>query len=101
MDKQEIKDKLSQAIRRDDHLDDIKSVALFGSVVNGTAKPTSDVDVLIDFMPTATVGFFKLAQIQRNLQHCLGMNVDLVTPEAISRFFRNEVIAQAESVYEK
>lgn len=101
MDKQEIKNKLLEAVKSDSHLKDIKSVAIFGSHVHGTAKEDSDVDVLIEFMPNATVGFFKLAQIQRSLRDFLGKKVDLLTPEAISKYFRNEVLGEAEQVYEK
>lgn len=63
MTKQEIKDKLLEAVKHDPHLAGIKSVALFGSHIHGEAEEDSDVDVLIEFMPEATVGFFKLAQI--------------------------------------
>jgi len=101
MTKQEIKDKLLEAVKKDDHFSDIKSLALFGSYVTGQAKEDSDVDVLIEFMPKARVGFFKLAQIQRNLRGFLGRNVDLLTLEAISKYFRDEVLQQAEPVYEK
>jgi hypothetical protein len=99
MDKQEIKTRLFEAVRNNPHRHDIKSVAIFGSYVHGTAKEDSDIDVLIEFIPTATVGFFKLAQIQRSLGDILGKKVDLLTPEAISEYFRNEVLQDAEVVY--
>ena len=51
MDKQQVKKKLIEAIKQDSHLKDIKSVAVFGSYVNGTPSETSDVDVLINFEP--------------------------------------------------
>lgn len=101
MNKQEIKKRLLEAVKKNPHRADIKSVALFGSHVQGTAKEDSDVDVLIEFMPNATVGFFKLAQIQRSLRDFLDKKVDLLTPEAISKYFRNEVLQEAERVYEK
>lgn len=47
MTKQEIKDKLLEAVKKDEHFSDIKSLALFGSYVTGQAKEDSDVDVLI------------------------------------------------------
>lgn len=101
MDKQEIKDKLLQAVKSDPHFDDIKSVAIFGSYVNGTPTETSDVDVLIDFLPSATIGYFELAQIKRNFEKFLGRVVDLLTPPAISKYFRAEVLQQADCFYEK
>lgn len=101
MDKQEIKKRLLEAVKRDPHLDDIKSIALFGSYVTGQPSQDSDVDVLIDFEPSATIGFFDLAHIKRNFEKFLDMEIDLLTPPAISRFFRDEVLKQAEYFYEK
>jgi hypothetical protein len=101
MTKQEIKNKLLEAIKHDPHLPDIKSVALFGSHIHGTADEDSDVDVLIDFVPTAVIGFFALSDIKNNFESLLEKTVDLLTPQAISKYFRDEVLAQAEYIYEK
>ena len=101
MTKQEIKDKLLEAVRRDSHLADIKSVAIFGSCVSGTPKEGSDVDVLVQFTEDAHIGFFEFVEIQQNLAAALGRKVDLLTPEAISKYFRNEVLQQAELIYER
>jgi len=97
----EIKDKLLEAVKNDPHLADIKSVALFGSHIHGEADEDSDVDVLIDFVPTAVIGFFALSDIKDNFESFLKKTVDLLTPEAISKYFRDEVLAKAEYVYEK
>ncbi|MBN1360465.1 MAG: nucleotidyltransferase domain-containing protein [Sedimentisphaerales bacterium] len=101
MTKQEIKHKLVEAIRRAPHFADIRSVALFGSHVNQTSTEASDVDVLIDFEPTASVGFFALSDIKNFLETALGKPVDLLTPQAISKYFRASVLAQAETIYER
>ena len=101
MDKTEIKRKLTEAVNSGHHKEDIKSVALFGSYVNGSPAVDSDVDVLIDFEPTAAIGFFALAHIKRHFEKYLGRTVDLLTPPAISKFFRDEILKQAEYVYEK
>jgi len=101
MDKQEIKEKLLEAIENNPHLASIKSVAIFGSYVNGTPSEDSDVDVLIDFETTAVVGFFTLSDIKHSFESFLSRSVDLLTPEAISKYIRDEVLAQAEYVYEK
>ena len=101
MDKREIKRRLLEAVKRDPHLDDIKSVALFGSYVYGSPGQDSDIDVLIDFEPDAVVGFFALSDIKHSFESLLGRTVDLLTPQAISKYFRQEVLAQAEYVYEK
>jgi len=101
MDKQEIKKRLLEAVKEDEHFSDIKSVAIFGSYVNGQALEGSDIDVLIDFVPSAVIGFFALSDIKDNFESFLEKPVDLLTPQAISKYFRDEVLAQAEYVYEK
>ena len=99
MEKQEIKKKIKEAIEKNPHKEDIKKVFLFGSYAKGTAKKNSDVDVLIEFKPSALVGFFKFVEIQDSIGNHIGKTVDLLTPEAISKYFRDEVLSQSESIY--
>lgn len=100
MTKQEIKKQLLSAVKNDPNSADIKYVALFGSYVNGTPREDSDIDVLIDFYPQSIVGLFKYIDIQENLSKALGKKVDLLTPQAISKYFKNQVLQEAEVVYE-
>jgi predicted nucleotidyltransferase len=79
---------------------DIKSVAIFGSHIHGAARDDSDIDVLIDFVPQATIGLFEFIEIQGQLSDALGRKVDLLTPQAFSKYFHDEVLQEAESVYE-
>ena len=101
MTKQDIKTKLFEAVRNVPHRDDIKAVALFGSYINDNAREESDVDVLIDFEPAAVIGLFEFVEIQQYLADALGKTVDLLTPQSLSKYFRDEVLKQAEMVYEK
>ena len=100
MTKKEIKERLLKAVRNDPNSADIKYVALFGSYVNGTPREDSDIDVLIDFNPQAVVGLFKYVDIQQHLSNALGKKVDLLTPQAISKYFKDQVLEEAELVYE-
>ncbi len=100
MTKQEIKKRLLTAVKNDPNSADIKYVALFGSYVNGTPREDSDIDVLIDFYPQSIVGLFKYIDIQENLSKAIGKKVDLLTPQAISKYFKNQVLQEAEVVYE-
>lgn len=101
MGKQEIKQKIKEAVEKDPLRENIKKVSLFGSYVHGDFKSDSDVDILIEFTPTAKIGFFKLAQIKRNMENFANKEMDLLTPEAISKYFREEVLKETEKVYEK
>ncbi|MBN1975001.1 MAG: nucleotidyltransferase domain-containing protein [Sedimentisphaerales bacterium] len=101
MDKEKIKKILLEAVENSPYFEVIKSVAIFGSYVNGIPDTDSDVDVLIDFEPSAAIGFFALSDIKNNFESFLEKSVDLLTPAAISKYFRDEVLNQAETVYEK
>ena len=101
MDKEQTKKQLLRAVQRSPYADVIRSVAIYGSHVSGTAGPDSDLDVLIDFEPTAVIGLFALSDIKHDLQSVLKRSVDLLTPQAISKYFRDEVLSRAEYVYQK
>ena len=101
MDKERIKKILLEALKNSPHLESIKSVAIFGCYVNGTPSADSDIDLLIEFEPSAVIGFFSLSDIKHNFEAFLKKSVDLLTPAAISKYFRDEVLSQAETVYEK
>ncbi|HUV67858.1 MAG TPA: nucleotidyltransferase family protein [Sedimentisphaerales bacterium] len=101
MNKQEIKDKLLKGVKDCAYVSDIKWLAIFGSYVSGEAKESSDVDVLIDFTQDAHVGFFKYVRIRRALSEMLGLEVDMVTPQALSKYIKDDILQQAETVYER
>ena len=76
----------------------IRRLALFGSVLRGDFGPNSDVDVLIEFMPGARVGWTFIA-IQDELADLFGRPVDLLTPGSIRPAYRDEILSTAEDVY--
>jgi predicted nucleotidyltransferase len=76
----------------------IRSLALFGSVLRDDFTPESDVDVLVDFEPGKTPGFAFVA-IERELSEMFGRRVDLRTAKELSKYFRDEVLAEAEELY--
>jgi predicted nucleotidyltransferase len=101
MSRQEIKRTVREAIESETLKDDILKVSLFGSYLHGDFSEDSDIDVLIEFDPTAHISFFNLARIKRHIEQFTNKPVDLLTPEAISRFFRDQIINEAETVYER
>jgi hypothetical protein len=94
-----IREKIKQAVEKNPYKKDIRSVSLFGSELHGTAKEGSDVDLLVEFVPNAKITFFELDEIEENLEKEIGRRVDLVTPRALSHFFRDKVLAEAEILY--
>lgn len=78
----------------------VRRLALFGSVLRDDFRPDSDVDVLVEFEPGATAGFLRLAAMEIELSKSLGRQVDLRTPAELSRYFRNEVLREAQVQYD-
>lgn len=78
----------------------IRRLCLFGSVLRPDFGPDSDIDVLVEFEPEHLVGFFGLFDLQEELSGLFGgRRIDLRTPEDLSRYFRDEVLASAEVQY--
>jgi predicted nucleotidyltransferase len=74
----------------------IKSLALFGSVLRDDFRPDSDIDVLVEFLPGKTPGFFKIAEMEEKLSPLLdNRKVDLRTPQDLSRYFRARILSEA------
>jgi hypothetical protein len=78
----------------------IHRLSLFGSVLREDFGPRSDIDVLVEFEPGRVPGFFRLLDAEEELSRLFGgRKVDLRTPQDLSRYFREEVLAQAEVQY--
>jgi len=77
----------------------IRSLRLFGSILRDDFGPDSDIDVLVEFAPDRVPGlaFF---QIQEELAGLLGRKVDLHTPGFLSPYFRQQVLDEAEVLYD-
>ena len=78
----------------------IRKLSLFGSVLREDFRPDSDIDVLVEFEPGHVPGFFRLFDLEEELSRLSGgRKVDLRTPQDLSRYFRDEVLAHAEVQY--
>ena len=76
----------------------IRRLALFGSVLREDFHPESDIDVLVDFEPAHVPGLFGIARMERELSAIL-RKVDLRTAEDLSRYFRQDALREAEVQY--
>jgi hypothetical protein len=77
----------------------IVRLALFGSVLRADFRPESDVDVLAEFAPGRTPGLGMIA-IQDELAALFGgRRVSLVTPKGLHPLVRENVLAEARSLY--
>ena len=80
------------------HRNHIRRLALFGSVLRDDFTSASDVDMLVEFEPGKTPGF-AFFRMQDELSEIIGRRVDLNTPKELSKYFRDEVLAEAEDLY--
>ena len=75
----------------------VETLALFGSVQRGEARPDSDIDVLVQFAPGAKT-YERFLALSELLEALFGRRVELVTKEALSPFLGPRILAEAEDV---
>lgn len=71
----------------------VQNPRVFGSVAKGTDTEVSDIDILVDTMPTTSL--FHLGGLHEELHELLGVEVDVRCPGDISKHFRDQVLAEA------
>lgn len=72
----------------------IHKLSVFGSVIHDDFSGDSDIDVLVEFDPDHIPGF-AFVSMQFELSEILGRDVDLHTPQSLSRYFREAVMQEA------
>jgi len=78
----------------------IRKLSLLGSELKGTARPDSDIDLLVEFEVGARPSLLDMAQIEIELSELLGgRRVDLRTAAELSRYFKDEVMRTAQAQY--
>ena len=70
-----------------------EKVYVFGSCARREETPESDVDLLVDFNPTATL--FDQVEIQDAVHSLLGCKVDVVSKRGLHPYIRRRVLAEA------
>ena len=88
------RDKIADFCRRHH----IRKLSVFGSALRNDFSANSDVDILVEFHRGHEPGF-AFFSMQEELSDLIGRKVDLNTPAFLSRYFRREVINQAEVQY--
>ncbi len=78
----------------------IRRLALFGSVLRDDFTPESDIDVLAEFAPGEPVGYIRLGTVEAELSDLLGRRVDLNLQKSLNPAFREQVLAEAETLYD-
>jgi len=78
---------------RDKH--GVKSVAIFGSTARNEARDDSDVDILVEFEPGASIGLFEFVRVQFFLEDALDRKVDLVTRGGLVPQLKERILEEA------
>ena len=77
----------------------LKRIYLFGSYAKGTAKETSDIDLLIE--KGRSLSLLMLSGFRQDVEEKLNMPVDVVTTSSISEEFKNEIKETEVLLYEE
>lgn len=79
----------------------ITRFSLFGSVLRDDFGPDSDVDVLVEFDPSARFGLFEFVQMERELSEIVGRKADMHAPSWLKPWLRDSAIGSAELICER
>jgi predicted nucleotidyltransferase len=77
----------------------VSELSIFGSAIRADFHADSDIDLLVQFEPSARIGFLAFASLQRELSELLGRKVDLVPKDGLKPFIRDSVISGAKVLY--
>ncbi len=55
--------------------------------------------MLVEFKPGKAPGFLGLARMEHELSEVLGRKADIRTPNELSRYFRDDVVAKGQVQY--
>ena len=66
---------------------------VFGSVMRDEDTETSDLDLLVE--PTPATSLMDIGAIRLELKALLGINVDVVTPNALPDSFRDQIVNES------
>lgn len=74
----------------------VSNVRVFGSAMRGDDEQGSDLDLLVE--PTAQTTLFDIGAIRFELKQLLGVEIDVLTPNALPDKFRAQVLREAQPV---
>ncbi len=78
---------------------EVKELSLFGSQARGEQRPDSDIDLLVEFLPEASIGLIGYSKLQRELQSIFGRKVDLVSKIGLKPIVSKYVLQDIKPLY--
>ena len=76
----------------------IRELGLFGSAARGEMRPDSDVDILVEFDPEASIGW-QFFDLEQELTTLFGRTVDLGTTASVKPRIRSSVLRDLRVLY--
>lgn len=67
---------------------------LFGSVVRDEARPDSDIDLMVEFVPGRPRGLFEFVELKNALEGILGRPVDLITSTNVKPRLKDRIFKE-------
>lgn len=77
----------------------VRELSVFGSAAHGNMRTESDIDMLVEFQPTAEVGLIEFAGLMLDLTELVGRKVDLVSKKGLKPLIRESILSQAQRIY--
>jgi predicted nucleotidyltransferase len=71
--------------------DGIAHLAVFGSRARGSAKPDSDLDVLVDVLPERKFSLFDLIGVEQTLRAATGLRTNAVMRRSLDAEFKKRI----------
>jgi len=78
----------------------VRRLSLFGSVLREDFGPDSDVDILVEFEPGTRMGLIRLSGLEIELGKIVGRKVDLNTLGFLSKYYRDQILTEADVQYD-
>jgi predicted nucleotidyltransferase len=76
----------------------VKEIGVFGSYVKGKEHKSSDVDILVEFEPSASISLLDFVRLENHLSILLGVKVDLVERSALKPRIGKHVLQEVVSI---
>jgi uncharacterized protein len=100
-DLQSVKEAVKPVCQR--HL--VSRLEVFGSLATGTNHSGSDIDFLVEFLPSVSAGLLEMGGLKEDLEECLGLPIDLLSRSGVehSRYpdRRRSILRAPVTVYEQ
>lgn len=77
----------------------VTGLYLFGSVARGTASPSSDIDLFLDYDPASGFSLIELVDIKYQLEAILHTTVDITTRDSLHPLLRSDIEKSAVQVF--